>query len=300
MQSASSCWSRPRLNARPLRGGPSGQVVQGMFAPRVAAGALARPCVAQHTAVRLRRDALAGASRLGMAVARGTPQQLGDRLKVHAAQPSLLQPAAEGPGDAARAAAELLHHAPSHDAHVEHPEVLVARMTAHAAASTSSAPPEHTITPPAAVMPPTPAPAAQPAIPASIWVISLVSMSLTLASCVFNTLLPIYMVTELKMTMRNIGMFEGLLEAFSYVVRMFSGAHTQLNVARYDSVVHPVVRMLEEAQCLHCCTWLWRCLVSLRSYPTRGFLPYAAAPCACPAILTLAANVVFAYTASSR
>ena len=48
-------------------------------------------------------------------------------------------------------------------------------------------------------------------------------MALTSASCVFNTLLPIYMVTELRMSMRSMGMFEGVLEAFSYVVRMFSG-----------------------------------------------------------------------------
>eukprot|EP00878_Enallax_costatus_P019413 GHUV01020483.1.p1 GENE.GHUV01020483.1~~GHUV01020483.1.p1 ORF type:complete len:614 (+),score=191.77 GHUV01020483.1:715-2556(+) len=60
-------------------------------------------------------------------------------------------------------------------------------------------------------------------IPRSIFVLSMVSMALTSASCVFNTLLPIYMVTELKMTMRTMGMFEGMLEAFSYVVRMFSG-----------------------------------------------------------------------------
>lgn len=46
-------------------------------------------------------------------------------------------------------------------------------------------------------------------IPKSILVISLVSMALTSASCVFNTLLPIYMVTELKMSMKSMGMFEG-------------------------------------------------------------------------------------------
>jgi hypothetical protein len=47
-------------------------------------------------------------------------------------------------------------------------------------------------------------------IPRSIFVLSMVSMALTSASCVFNTLLPIYMVTELKMTMRTMGMFEGM------------------------------------------------------------------------------------------
>lgn len=49
-------------------------------------------------------------------------------------------------------------------------------------------------------------------IPRSIFVLSMVSMALTSASCVFNTLLPIYMVTELKMTMRTMGMFEGGLQ----------------------------------------------------------------------------------------
>ncbi len=62
-----------------------------------------------------------------------------------------------------------------------------------------------------------------PGIPQPILVISLVSASLTMASCVFNTLMPIYMVTELKMTMRSMGVFEGMMEALSYVVRMFSG-----------------------------------------------------------------------------
>ena len=62
-----------------------------------------------------------------------------------------------------------------------------------------------------------------PGIPQPILIISLVSATLTMASCVFNTLLPIYMVTELKMNMRSMGAFEGLMEGFSYIVRMFSG-----------------------------------------------------------------------------
>jgi hypothetical protein len=77
------------------------------------------------------------------------------------------------------------------------------------------------------LLPPGGAAAAAPpppgGIPRSIVVLSCVSMALTSASCVFNTLLPIYMVAELKLTMRSLGMFEGVLEAFSYVVRMFSG-----------------------------------------------------------------------------
>jgi MFS family permease len=60
-------------------------------------------------------------------------------------------------------------------------------------------------------------------VPPPVVVLSLVSMALTSASCVFNTLLPIYMVAELKMPMASMGAFEGLLEAFSYAVRMASG-----------------------------------------------------------------------------
>ena len=62
-----------------------------------------------------------------------------------------------------------------------------------------------------------------PGIPQPILILSIVSAALTMASCVFNTLLPIYMVTELKMNMRSMGAFEGLMEGFSYIVRMFSG-----------------------------------------------------------------------------
>ncbi len=54
-----------------------------------------------------------------------------------------------------------------------------------------------------------------------------------MASCVFNTLLPIYMVTELKSDMRALGVFEGLLEGFSYTVRMFSGEGRRLRWAMW-------------------------------------------------------------------
>ena len=67
-----------------------------------------------------------------------------------------------------------------------------------------------------------------PGIPQPILIISLVSATLTMASCVFNTLLPIYMVTELKMNMRSMGAFEGIMEGFSYIVRMFSGVTPNL------------------------------------------------------------------------
>lgn len=73
-------------------------------------------------------------------------------------------------------------------------------------------------------------------IPASILVISAVSACLTCASCIFNTLLPVYMVTELKMSMRSMGLFEGVLEAFSYIVRMFSGVISDRMTSRKAAI----------------------------------------------------------------
>lgn len=89
-------------------------------------------------------------------------------------------------------------------------------------------------------VPPSPPPSSErqlvPGIPQPILVISIVSASLTMASCVFNTLLPIYMVTELKMTMRSMGMFEGMLEAFSYIVRMLSGVVSDMMTSRKAAI----------------------------------------------------------------
>ena len=73
-------------------------------------------------------------------------------------------------------------------------------------------------------------------VPRSIVVLSCVSMALTSASCVFNTLLPIYMVAELKLTMRSLGAFEGCLEAFSYAVRMFSGVLSDRMASRKAAI----------------------------------------------------------------
>ncbi|GIL92503.1 hypothetical protein Vretimale_19328 [Volvox reticuliferus] len=73
-------------------------------------------------------------------------------------------------------------------------------------------------------------------IPGSIWILCFISAALTCASCVFNTALPIYMVSELKMSMRSMGMFEGLLEAFSYVVRMCSGVVSDRMTSRKAAI----------------------------------------------------------------
>ncbi|GLC58839.1 hypothetical protein PLESTB_001406700 [Pleodorina starrii] len=86
-----------------------------------------------------------------------------------------------------------------------------------------------------------PGPAAAPApadssIPGSIWILCCISAALTCASCVFNTALPIYMVSELKMSMRSMGMFEGLLEAFSYIVRMCSGVVSDRMTSRKAAI----------------------------------------------------------------
>jgi len=119
-------------------------------------------------------------------------------------------------------------------------------MSSSSSSSSSNAPAEAAAAPapapapPPAPPPPAPAPIAAAAaaaaptkspprlwavagVPPPVVVLSLVSMALTGASCVFNTLLPIYMVAELKMPMASMGAFEGLLEAFSYAVRMASG-----------------------------------------------------------------------------
>lgn len=57
-----------------------------------------------------------------------------------------------------------------------------------------------------------------------------------MASCVFNTLLPIYMVSELKMSMRSMGAFEGVMEAFGYLVRMFSGVLSDMASSRKGAI----------------------------------------------------------------
>lgn len=58
-----------------------------------------------------------------------------------------------------------------------------------------------------------------------------------MSSSVFNTALPIYMVTELKMSMASMGMFDGMLEAFSYIVRMMSGGQQHLR-AEASVMIH--------------------------------------------------------------
>ncbi|GFR42907.1 hypothetical protein Agub_g3903 [Astrephomene gubernaculifera] len=73
-------------------------------------------------------------------------------------------------------------------------------------------------------------------IPGSIWILCCISAALTCASCVFNTALPIYMVSELKMSMKSMGMFEGLLEAFSYIVRMCSGVVSDRMTSRKAAI----------------------------------------------------------------
>ncbi|KAJ9511420.1 hypothetical protein QJQ45_029925 [Haematococcus lacustris] len=116
------------------------------------------------------------------------------------------------------------------------PEATAHSLAGHAAVpGVKPAPP-----PPAVPIPASPGAsseaAAEGAIPQPIMIICCVSAALTLASCVFNTLLPVYMVTELKMSMRSMGMFEGVLEAISYVVRMFSGVVSDMMSSRKTAI----------------------------------------------------------------
>ncbi|KAG2482223.1 hypothetical protein HYH03_018826 [Edaphochlamys debaryana] len=75
------------------------------------------------------------------------------------------------------------------------------------------------------------------AILGSIWVLCYTSAALTWDSCVFSTaLLPIYMESELNMSIRSMGTFEGLLEAFSYVARMCSGVVSDRMTSRKAAI----------------------------------------------------------------
>ncbi|MEW5305886.1 MAG: hypothetical protein WDW36_008400 [Sanguina aurantia] len=104
----------------------------------------------------------------------------------------------------------------------------------HSPASSTNLSPSTPPTP--SPTPSTPASTSPPPIPQPIFILSLVSASLTLSSSVFNTALPIYMVTELKMSMASMGMFDGMLEAFSYIVRMMSGVVSDAMTSRKSAI----------------------------------------------------------------
>ncbi|MBS7545351.1 MFS transporter [Ancylobacter oerskovii] len=67
------------------------------------------------------------------------------------------------------------------------------------------------------------APRAKPPIPATVWVLGVVSLAMDISSEMVQTLLPIYLVTELAASALAIGFIEGLAVAIAMVTRLFSG-----------------------------------------------------------------------------
>jgi len=61
-------------------------------------------------------------------------------------------------------------------------------------------------------------------IPAGVWVLGLVSMSMDISSEMIHSLLPLFMVTSLGASAFVVGVVEGLAEATALIVKVFSGA----------------------------------------------------------------------------
>lgn len=66
------------------------------------------------------------------------------------------------------------------------------------------------------------APAAR--LPAAIWVLGFVSLLMDVSSELIHSLLPVFMVTTLGMSMLTVGLIEGAAEATALIVKVFSGA----------------------------------------------------------------------------
>lgn len=64
----------------------------------------------------------------------------------------------------------------------------------------------------------------KPRIPAGIWVLGFVSMLMDISSEMIHSLLPMFMVGSLGMSVLMVGLIEGLAEATALIVKVFSGA----------------------------------------------------------------------------
>jgi sugar phosphate permease len=60
-------------------------------------------------------------------------------------------------------------------------------------------------------------------IPAGIWVLGFVSMLMDISSEMIHSLLPLFMVTTLGMSVLAVGLIEGLAESTALIVKVFSG-----------------------------------------------------------------------------
>ncbi|MFY8192933.1 MAG: MFS transporter [Limnohabitans sp.] len=66
--------------------------------------------------------------------------------------------------------------------------------------------------------------AARPAIPRGIWVLGFVSMLMDISSEMVHSLLPMYLVGSLGVSVLVVGLIEGLAEATALIVKVFSGS----------------------------------------------------------------------------
>ncbi|MEJ2554015.1 MAG: MFS transporter, partial [Gammaproteobacteria bacterium] len=61
-------------------------------------------------------------------------------------------------------------------------------------------------------------------IPASVWVLGLVSMFMDISSEMIHSLLPLFLVGTLGASALMVGLIEGLAESTALIVKVFSGA----------------------------------------------------------------------------
>jgi len=61
-------------------------------------------------------------------------------------------------------------------------------------------------------------------IPAGVWVLGFVSLFMDISSELIHSLLPVYMVTGLGLSVFSVGLIEGVAESLALVVKVFSGA----------------------------------------------------------------------------
>jgi MFS family permease len=64
---------------------------------------------------------------------------------------------------------------------------------------------------------------ARPRLPAGIWALGFVSLLMDVSSEMIHSLLPVFMVTGLGMSMLTVGLIEGAAEATALIVKVFSG-----------------------------------------------------------------------------
>src|SRR3569833_3191273 len=62
------------------------------------------------------------------------------------------------------------------------------------------------------------------AVPRGVWILGFVSMLMDISSEMIHGLLPLYMTAVLGATMADVGVIEGVAEATTSVVKVFSGA----------------------------------------------------------------------------